>query len=194
MLPEAPHLVYLFAKENVPYVLVVATLFDKRRVAEAEPSRPEIWPRWLPNHYFLKLAGLEQGDPLRVEFFKAHLQNWFPITVEIRWVNWKHGLFVVALWKLIYQDCVPSFAELHMRVNLQVIILILIGLLDFVPRVVGVLCLCMGNLLNTDTKGLDVFKSFVVLLFGKVMLEEHVYVDTTGYAGILLERFYGVNY
>lgn len=81
-----------------------------------------------------------------------------------------------------------------MRVNLQVIILILIGLLDFVPRVVCVLCLCMGNLLNTDTKGLDVFKSFVVLLFGKVMLEEHVYVDTTGYAGILLERFYGVNY
>jgi hypothetical protein len=42
MLPEGPHLVYLFAKENVSYVLVVATLFDKRRVAEAEPSRPEI--------------------------------------------------------------------------------------------------------------------------------------------------------
>jgi hypothetical protein len=75
MLPEVPHLVYLFAKENVSYVLVIATLFDKSPMAETEPGRPEIRPRWSPNHCFLKLTCLKQRDPLRVEFFEAHLQN-----------------------------------------------------------------------------------------------------------------------
>ena len=81
-----------------------------------------------------------------------------------------------------------------MRVNLQVIILVFIGFLNFVARVVSVLCLCMGDLLNAYSKCFDVFKSFVVAFFGKVVLEEYVYEDSTWYVCIFLENFYGFNY
>lgn len=169
--PELLHLEDFFAEEHISNPFQVAAFSNNGALREAKPSRPKI--RHSRSFERLNRPRLEQRYSKWIESVGAHLQrNWF--RVKIRWVNTQNWFFTIAISQFLYQNVVPIFSELHMWVDLKVVVLALVELLNSIPCVVGVFGFCVRD--NFERYRFWVIRlQFKQLLIGfRIILRAHI--------------------